>query len=215
MKAWIIDQICDLTAESHPLKLVELPKPEPQEGELLIKVITCGICHTEIDEIEGRTPPSLCPVVPGHQVVGTVGNPGNIPTSNGDRGDFWFVRPAEIVTSLSGENLCADFGNGKGQWICRIYGSEHYAHPIRFLPSTPKRRTGSALTPVGCSGGMSGEGSGWTDLGLRRIWLKLIRYSTRNRKYVCPQSQRKGVWLELGTMGGRHFDKPPCLSIVS
>jgi len=57
MKAWIIDKISDLTTESHPLKRVEVHKPEPKEGELLIKVSTCGVCHTEIDEIEGRTPP--------------------------------------------------------------------------------------------------------------------------------------------------------------
>ena len=78
MKAWIIDKVCDLVTETHPLKLAELRRPEPKEGELLIKVSACGVCHTEIDEIEGRTPPPVYPVVPGHQVVGTVEQaPGN------------------------------------------------------------------------------------------------------------------------------------------
>jgi len=72
MKAWVIDRVVDLTQESAPLKRVDLPKPAPKEGELLIRVSTCGVCHTEIDEIEGRTPPPLYPVVPGHQAVGMV-----------------------------------------------------------------------------------------------------------------------------------------------
>ena len=72
MKAWVIDKIYDLNKESKPLKQVKLPKPVPREGELLIRVSACGVCHTEIDEIEGRTPPPVFPVIPGHQVVGRV-----------------------------------------------------------------------------------------------------------------------------------------------
>jgi alcohol dehydrogenase, propanol-preferring len=57
MKAWIIDKVYDLKSESNPLKLADIEKPEPREDEILIKVSTCGVYHTEIDEIEGRTPP--------------------------------------------------------------------------------------------------------------------------------------------------------------
>ncbi len=114
MKAWIIEKICDLNTDSNPLKLVELSKPEPQEGELLIKVSTCGVCHTEIDEIEGRTPPAVYQMVPGHQVVGTVeqsrGNQADI--KQGDRvGIAWIYSACGTCQyCLSGnENLCKDF----------------------------------------------------------------------------------------------------------
>ena len=50
----------------------ELPMPEPAAGEALIEVSCCGVCHTELDEIEGRTPPPHLPIVPGHQVAGRV-----------------------------------------------------------------------------------------------------------------------------------------------
>ena len=64
MKAWVIDKVSDLRKDNNPLKQVEIPKPEPQNGEIVIKVSVCGVCHTEIDEIEGRTPPPGYPVVP-------------------------------------------------------------------------------------------------------------------------------------------------------
>jgi sigma-B regulation protein RsbU (phosphoserine phosphatase) len=51
---------------------VALPDPVPQAGEIQIRVSACGVCHTELDEIEGRTAPPALPVIPGHQVVGTV-----------------------------------------------------------------------------------------------------------------------------------------------
>jgi propanol-preferring alcohol dehydrogenase len=72
MKAWTIDRICDLSTEEEPLTLRELDPPAPQGNDVLLRVIGCGVCHTELDEIEGRTPPPEFPVIPGHQVVGTV-----------------------------------------------------------------------------------------------------------------------------------------------
>ena len=72
MKAMVLNKIVDLRTEKEPLVLTELPIPVHGEKEVLLKVSTCGVCHTELDEIEGRTPPSIFPVVLGHQVVGTV-----------------------------------------------------------------------------------------------------------------------------------------------
>ena len=72
MKAMIITGITGVSVGSRPLTQVELAVPEPGEGEILIRVAACGVCHTELDEIEGRTPPPRFPVIPGHQVVGHV-----------------------------------------------------------------------------------------------------------------------------------------------
>ena len=68
----ILKRVFDLAVESDPLELVEMPIPAPAENEILIKVSCCGVCHTELDEIEGRTAPPAYPIVPGHQVVGFV-----------------------------------------------------------------------------------------------------------------------------------------------
>lgn len=72
MKAMVLTRISSLEETSHPLNLADLSKPEPGPGEVLIKVSVCGVCHTELDEIEGRTPPPRFPVVPGHEVVGQI-----------------------------------------------------------------------------------------------------------------------------------------------
>ena len=70
MKAMLIERVGRF--EDTPLELRDLPQPVPAVGEILIKVSACGVCHTELDEIEGRTPPPRLPVVPGHQVVGRI-----------------------------------------------------------------------------------------------------------------------------------------------
>jgi alcohol dehydrogenase, propanol-preferring len=83
MKALVLKEFCEIdtgqTARvgSYPLKtapldMVDLPIPEPGPNQILVKVSTCGICHTELDEIEGRLAPSRLPVVLGHEIVGTV-----------------------------------------------------------------------------------------------------------------------------------------------
>jgi propanol-preferring alcohol dehydrogenase len=72
MKAMVINRIVLLHEDAAPLELVELPDPEPAAGEVRIRVSACGVCHTELDEIEGRTAPPRLPVVPGHEVIGRV-----------------------------------------------------------------------------------------------------------------------------------------------
>ena len=65
MRAMLLSRIVSLDEVDTPLELVDLPVPEPKPGEVLIRVSACGVCHTELDEIEGRTAPLKMPVVPG------------------------------------------------------------------------------------------------------------------------------------------------------
>lgn len=76
MKAMLLKRIAPLDETNAPLEMADLPVPEPGAGEVLIKVSVCGVCHTELDEIEGRTAPPRLPVVPGHEVVGRVAKRG-------------------------------------------------------------------------------------------------------------------------------------------
>jgi len=72
MKALILKKTTDLSKNKYPLEMVQIEKPVPNQGEILIRVSVCGVCHTELDEIEGRIPLPQFPIVLGHQVIGVV-----------------------------------------------------------------------------------------------------------------------------------------------
>jgi len=72
MKAMGLDEIVSLDEIEEPLTLVDMPRLEHGDGEIRIGVSACGVCHAELDEIEGRTVPTVLPVVLGHEVVGRV-----------------------------------------------------------------------------------------------------------------------------------------------
>jgi propanol-preferring alcohol dehydrogenase len=114
MKAMILERLGSIVENPTPLKLIDMSAPEPAEHQVLIKISTCGVCHTELDEIEGRTPPPRLPVTPGHQVVGTVVETGReVSTFKiGDRvGVAWiFSACGNCRFCRSGlENLCPAF----------------------------------------------------------------------------------------------------------
>ena len=114
MKAMVLNQISSMAENRNPLSLVDMPKPVPAGGEILIKVSTCGVCHTELDEIEGRTPPPHLPIVLGHQIVGRV-------VQNGPRADRFQIDDRVGVAWINSacgqcdrckngfENLCDNF----------------------------------------------------------------------------------------------------------
>ena len=93
MKAMVLKKI--LPVEKEPLKQMILSVPIPGPKEILIKISACGVCHTELDEIEGRLTPNL-PIILGHEVVGRVErlglrNTGDIDNLNG-LVYFYFLR---------------------------------------------------------------------------------------------------------------------------
>jgi propanol-preferring alcohol dehydrogenase len=114
MKAMVMTGVRNLKRDKAPLELRDVPRPVPREGEVLLRVEACGVCHTEIDEVEGRTPPPRLPVVLGHQVVGRVEERGRGAAryKEGERlGVAWIFRACgHCRFCRSGrENLCAEF----------------------------------------------------------------------------------------------------------
>ncbi len=142
MKAMIIHKISSFADDPAPLRPVELPVPEPGEGEIVIKVAACAVCHTELDEIEGRTPPLRLPVVPGHQVIGRVEKlgPGAKRYQAGDRvGVGWIFSSCGTCEfcRAGNENLCPEFRatgrDANGGYAEYMLVNEDYAAPV---PST-------------------------------------------------------------------------------
>lgn len=139
MKAMVLKKILRIEENGSPLEPVELPDPVVGEKDILIRVSVCGVCHTELDEIEGRTPPPVLPVVLGHQVIGRVEKrgAGTSRFKTGDRVGVPWIHSAcgRCRFCLQGqENLCPDFkATGRdvnGGYAEYMTVSEDFAHPI-------------------------------------------------------------------------------------
>ncbi len=70
MKAQVLDQ--PGAVETDPLHLREVEQPTPGEGEILVRVRACGVCHTDLHVVEGELPNPKLPIIPGHEIVGVV-----------------------------------------------------------------------------------------------------------------------------------------------
>ena len=87
MKAAVLEGITNVRENPQPLSFRDVPDPVPRSGQILVRISVCGVCHTELDEIEGRTPPVSFPFILGHQIVGVVEKRGPLAMkfSEGDR----------------------------------------------------------------------------------------------------------------------------------
>jgi len=152
MKAMILRKIGPV--EEKPLELQDLPIPQPGPGQIRIKISACGICHTELDEIEGRLQPKL-PIIPGHQIVGTVEALGHDANKFklGDRAGIAWINSACGRCDFcrqGNENLCSEFqGTGcdvNGGYAEYTVVKEDFAYPI------PDSLSDSQTAPLLCAG---------------------------------------------------------------
>ena len=155
MKAMVLRQIAPLVKNSAPLKMMDMPDPVPGVGELLVKVSACGVCHTELDEIEGRTPPPQLPVIPGHQVVGHVVEQGKDTRrfEVGDRvGIAWIFSACGTCAACQtgNENLCQQF-KATGRDVHGGY-AEYLTVPQDFVHIIPERFSDAQAAPLLCAG---------------------------------------------------------------
>jgi len=173
-----------------PLELVELPIPEPGEGEILIRVSACGVCHTELDEIEGRTPPPRFPVIPGHQVVGRVEKKGAgvLEHRIGDRvGVGWIYSSCGQCRECreGRENLCEEY-QATGRDVNGGY-AQYMVVPETFAIPIPELFTDIEAAPLLCAGAIgyrslrltgleNGQNLGLTGFGASaHLVLKMVR----------------------------------------
>jgi propanol-preferring alcohol dehydrogenase len=168
MKAMVLSKSRPIeTGGKDPLEMVDLPVPAPAPDQLLIKVSVCGICHTEIDEIEGRLVPPRYPIVPGHEIVGRVHAVGSDVRKfkPGDRvGVAWIHSSCGRCSfcARGDENLCDDFRatglHAHGGYAEYTVVSQDFAYPI------PQSFTDSEAAPLLCAGVI-----GYRALGLSNI----------------------------------------------
>ena len=152
MKAMILKKVAPI--EEEPLQLEEIPTPQPGSKQIRVKISTCGICHTELDEIEGRLQPKL-PIILGHQIVGKVESLGSEATKFklADRVGIAWINSACGKCHFcrqGNENLCSEF-QGTG---CNANGgySEYTVVSEDFAYLIPDRFSDSEAAPLLCAG---------------------------------------------------------------
>jgi propanol-preferring alcohol dehydrogenase len=211
VKAMVINRIAPLGNGGPALDLVELPVPEPRAGEVRIRVSVCGVCHTELDEIEGRTVPPRLPVIPGHQAIGRVDRlgPGATRFRLGDRvGVGWIY----ASSGAEDENLSPDFRatgrDADGGYAEYMTVPEGYAYPI------PAVFADAEAAPLLCAGAVGyralrlarpqdGQALGLTGFGgSAHLVLQLVRHLYPNtRVYVFARDpETRAFALGLGAV---------------
>lgn len=163
----ILESLGEVNPLQPPLRLVQHPEPTLQPGEVLLRVTRCGVCHTELDEIEGRTPPPHLPVILGHQVVGVVTETADDRELHGARNRRSLTPMAEIgqrvgvawIASACGEcefcktgreNLCPQF-QATGRDVDGGY-AEYMKVRAEFVHPIPDSFTDSEAAPLLCAG---------------------------------------------------------------
>ena len=155
MKAIVLEQTGPIRPGDAPLRAIECPDPHPGEGDVRLRVRACGVCHTELDEIEGRTPPSQMPRILGHQVVGEIDELGpQVDASwRGARvGVAWIFGACGVCRfcRTGRENLCAKF-LATGRDADGGYAQRMIA-PVAFVHRLPAGLTDEQVAPLLCAG---------------------------------------------------------------
>jgi propanol-preferring alcohol dehydrogenase len=161
MKAMTLHTIGPLLRDSAPLRLCELPLPEPSSEQIRIRVSACGVCHTELDEIEGRVATARLPIVLGHEVVGRVDSlgPGATRHRLGKRvGVGWIHHSSGRIDENLSEEFRATGRDADGGYAQFMTVHENYAYAI------PPCFSDAEAAPLLCAGGV-----GYRALNLARL----------------------------------------------
>jgi propanol-preferring alcohol dehydrogenase len=221
MRAMVLTSGAGFDQSGEPLVLQDLPRPVPGDGEILLQVLVCGVCHTELDEIEGRTPPPKYPVTPGHEIVGRVAELGP-DCSRHEIGQRVGVGWIHSSSGRADENISAAFvATGRdvdGGYADYFVVPERYAYPI------PDVFSDAEAAPLLCAGAVGfrslrlanisdGEVLGLTGFGgSGHLVLQLARYLyPEGRVFVFARSETERAFaLELGAdWSGDTSDAPP------
>jgi propanol-preferring alcohol dehydrogenase len=226
MRAMRIHRIATVSPGDQPLEADRVRTPCPGAGEVLVRVHACGICHTELDEIEGRTAPPRLPMTPGHQAVGTVVATGpdcGLGLAGRRVGIAWIHHACGACQwCIEGrENLCPEFHatgrDAPGGYAEFMTVSEHFVHEI------PAALDDYEATPLLCAGAVgyralmlcrleNGQKLGLTGFGASgHLVLQMARYLfPESPVYVFARSAREREFaLELGARWAGHTTDHP------
>jgi len=153
MKAMLLKRFAPI--DQNPLELVDIPKPEPRLEEVLIRIKVCGVCHTDLHTVEGELVEVKPPIIPGHQVVGTVEKLGEKTSrfKQGARlGVAWLYSSCTqcAYCDRENENLC-ESARFTGYHVNGGY-AEYMVIPEKFAYVMPEIFADEEAAPLLCAG---------------------------------------------------------------
>jgi propanol-preferring alcohol dehydrogenase len=221
MKAAILSSPHEIS--KHPLDLREVPRPQPRPGSVLLRVRACGICRTDLHIVEGELPPRCNEIIPGHQIVGEVMDPGTADLAVGTRvgvswiggvdGSCWYCQHGR-------ENLC-DSPTFTGYSVNGGY-AEYALVRADFAFPLENRLDDLQAAPLLCAGiigfrslrvaevkngervGLFGFGaSAHLAIAVLRAWNCEVYVSTRGASHRQLAESLGATWV------GKETEKPP------
>ena len=221
MKAAVLVSPQDIS--KHPLQIVEVPRPEPEPGQVLLRVRACGVCRTDLHIVEGELPARCQRLIPGHQVVGEVvegatpalpqGTRVGVSWVGGTDGTCWYCQHAM-------ENLC-DAPTFTGYSVNGGY-AEYATARADFVFPLPESLDNLHAAPLLCAGiigfrslrvagvkqddrvGLFGFGaSAHLAIEVLHAWKCKVYVSTRGASHRKLAAALGAEWV------GSENDKPP------
>jgi len=182
MRAMVLEQ------PRHPLQARDLPTPTPGSGQVLLRVVACGVCRTDLHIVDGELPDPALPLIPGHQIVGVVEQAGagatrfalgqrvGVPWLGWTDGDCAYCRAGQ-------ENLC-DQARFTGYQVNGGY-AEYTVADERFCFPLPGGYPDEQAAPLLCAGLI-----GYRALRLAGDGQRLGLYGFGNAAHILAQVAR-------------------------
>jgi alcohol dehydrogenase, propanol-preferring len=158
MRAWVV-------TTPGRLDPMELPVPRPAAEELLVRVLACGVCRTDLHVRDGDLPPHKSPVVPGHEVVGEVVATGHDVSPSGRQGAIEIGDRVGVAWLRSTDGVCVSCRRGQENlcpnsrytgWDADGGYAEYLTVPAAYAYPLPEREfaayTDEELAPLLCAG---------------------------------------------------------------
>jgi alcohol dehydrogenase, propanol-preferring len=223
MKACVLNSPARI--ETNPLDFTDVPIPEPGRGEIRVRVSACGVCRTDLHVVEGELPPRKSPVIPGHQIVGTIEKlgPGATQHRIGARVGIPWLHSTDQTCEFCRagmENLC-DHPTFTGYTVDGGY-AEYAVAPDDFVYPLPEFLSDEQTAPLLCAGiigfrclRLSGVKAGsrlafygfgaaaHVAIQVARHWGAEVHAATRGAKHQQLARKLGAVWV------GEAADTPP------
>ena len=218
MKAAVLHQ--PQAIEKHPLAIEEVARPEPQAGQLLLRVRACGVCRTDLHIAEGELPPHGRPVVPGHQIVGEIAgeaSPANrrvgVCWLGGTDGSCWYCRhdmenlcDTPLFTGYDVDGGYAEYALARADFVFPLPAAlgDLDAAPLLCAGIIGFRSLRVAGVEPGERVGLFGFGaSAHLAIEVLHAWKCPVYVSTRGASHRRLAESLGALWV-----GGEH-DRPP------